>query len=1839
MVTISFRDELCADQLDETSYEIVADLKVKELNNLDVIKLFKCTAKLKDSEDGVTVESNHCEDQDQTPAAESQEVPAPQTESTEPLIARSAIKLENEVQSDTAFTSGEQFIAIPRDQPNAHCIGCASHVNPQAAGVSDLANLGIRHLDLHEPSVKHTLNSVLDVERQVQVVNGVRYILTQSVLFNKCGELVSDECTSSKTCRITILVKPWVKLPNGKNYRAILANNCTEEWQYGDNGEVLPELTNDSPGSNDGILVINNKDLQTQPNQQKTLSDEELKLLQEQIIPRSNFEQATARRHDFKTTTTGIENVNLDNNELKGLQCTSKIREQPWLHKKSIDITCTEDKDLYRIKRQLGGEADENPNDPTYRVLAEESLQKYLKDNGITEYHKVDAVERVTTQVVSGSMTRLEFVISNRQNLKTQKCYSKVWEQPWLDKKEITVSCTMLHQRLKRDVTLKGSQNEQNPNDPKYRALAEESLQKYLKDNAITEFLKVDRVVKVTTQVVSGSLTRIHFAISNAQNLNQQECHSKVWEQPWLNKKDITVDCALLGQRVKRQGPMPGSQTEQNPNDPTYRVLAEESLQKYLKDNAITEFLKVDKVVKVTTQVVSGSLTRIDFAISNTQNLNQQECHSEVWEQPWLNKKDITVDCALLGQRVKRQGPMLGAGENELNPNDPTYRVLAEESLQKYLKDNAITEFLKVDQVVKVKTQVVEGSLTRIDFVISNEQNLKQQECRSEVWERSWLNKKDITVDCALLGQRVKRQGPMPGSQTEQNPNDPTYRVLAEESLQKYLKDNAITEFLKVDQVVKVTTQVVSGSLTRIVFAISNAQNLNQQECHSEVWEQPWLNKKDITVDCALLGQRVKRQGPMPGSQTEQNPNDPTYRVLAEESLQKYLKDNAITEFLKVDRVVKVTTQVVSGSLTRIDFAISNAQNLNQQECHSEVWEQPWLNKKDITVDCALLGQRVKRQGPILGGETEQNPNDPTYRVLAEESLQKYLKDNAITEFLKVDRVVKVTTQVVSGSLTRIDFAISNAQNLNQQECHSKVWEQPWLNKKDITVDCALLGQRVKRQGPILGGETERNPNDPTYRVLAEESLQKYVKDNAITEFLKVDQVVKVKTQVVEGSLTRIDFVISNEQNLKQQECRSEVWERSWLNKKDITVDCALLGQRVKRQGPMLGSQTEQNPNDPTYRVLAEESLQKYLKDNAITEFLKVDQVVKVTTQVVEGSLTRIDFVISNAQNLEQQECHSEVWERSWLNKKDITVDCALLGQRAKRQGPILGGETVQNPNDPTYRVLAEESLQKYVKDNAITEFLKVDQVVKVTTQVVEGSLTRIDFVISNAQNLKQQECHSEVWERSWLNKKDITVDCALLGQRVMQGEYMMGAPTEENPNDPKYRVLAEESLQKYVKDNAITEFLKVDQVVKVTLQIVAGSLTRIDFVISNAQNLKQQECHSKVWERSWLNKKDITVDCALLGQRVKRQGPMPGSQTEQNPNDPTYRVLAEESLQKYLKDNAITEFLKVDRVVKVTTQVVSGSLTRIDFAISNAQNLNQQECHSKVWEQPWLNKKDITVDCALLGQRVKRQGPILGGETERNPNDPTYRVLAEESLQKYVKDNAITEFLKVDQVVKVTTQVVEGSLTRIDFVISNAQNLKQQECHSEVWERSWLNKKDITVDCALLGQRVMQGEYMMGAPTEENPNDPKYRVLAEESLQKYVKDNAITEFLKVDQVVKVTLQIVAGSLTRIDFVISNAQNLKQQECHSKVWERSWLNKKDITVDCALLGQRVKRQGPMPGSQTEQNPNDPTYRVLAEESLQKYLKDNAITEFLKVDRAAATTQVVSITNAHRLCHL
>ncbi|KAH9628291.1 hypothetical protein HF086_017366 [Spodoptera exigua] len=1447
-------------QVGDSIYQIVAKIKVTEIQNADLTKPLTCTATLKDDDGHVAVTQSRCQESGQDSSQET--ASEGQVEVAEPVVERRPVQLDNEVQSDTAITSGEQFIAIPRDQPRVPCFGCATHVNPHAAGVSDLANLGVRHLDIHQPTLKHSLDQVLDVERQVQVVNGVRYILTMSVNFDNCTDTQSSNCAFSNICKITFLVKPWVKLSNGANYKAILGNNCTEEWQYGDNGEVLSESTDnrthDKDEGNKGndesdIKVKHNSDVQSQPNVnvERTLTDEEIKNLEEQIIPNNQYQEnyqpsftispdtpGVSKEHVYKVesskrnensipVTEQTLNVNLDKKkaiddllnyfDFSGFKLETESADVKSRARRSYDydlqlLSLTEDyhgikssienaRFIYGLAQTMVNYLNEIDMEVKNRAVksvikAEEetdSLQRYIyiQVSVIIPCDKVECEPSDSiTQICNGV---IDATNNDSPQILSSFCYNDNKERDYRD--------------IVKEIPL---------DDPVLQNLVLEAVEKIESESKFENALKVNKIISAITQVTSGTLTKISIVVDSLKcnkkvpialrinctvlvQLGSKICEIIVHERHWLKEKKISYSCTErpVDMKISKEKSMTRNV---NVEDPTINEMLQEAIQ-FLETQSENNYRqKIVNVTSISSQIIAGILTKIEFVVGYTNCTGSNEltddtnkchllngdnlrlCKAQFWDRSWIiDGRQVEVTC----DDVKRKKRSVDVVEGQTNDNrnpEMKYKKLADESLNKFMQSSLNHQHYEVVKVDKVDVQHVPTELIKIQFSISptncilkngilspigchiiNPNNVIQ--CRSKILENGWVDKNLVFVNCNLKDYRHHEKS---SKLQERDPNDPNYSEqksnyleqnhkdanamqIAVEALQAFLKNNPESLLLRVTFVDKVIKEDLT---TKIVFLASHTEDDDGDTiCYALLATNVPIS--DTEVKCHPIGLTFKRI-----KVTDEDPNYYKYVQLADESLYNYLRKINSSQLYTVDTIENVTVQWDEGVKTKITFIISPTDFENQEVqgkiCLAEIQEQPWIHNKTIDVKCEIQRNlyRTKRQALhnenrsknkniVLGGLEEKDPNDPKYRVLAEESLAKFISESGTIQPLQVVRVEKVTTQVVAGKMTRIDFVISGSQDVNK--CHSEIWEQAWINKKDIKVSCGNGDQRSKRES-MAGGLTEHDPNDPKYRALAEESLAKFIAESGTIQPLQVVRVEKVTTQVVAGKMTRIDFVISGSQDVNK--CHSEIWEQAWINKKDIKVSCGNGDQRSKRE-TLAGGLTEQDPNDPTYRALAEESLAKFIAETGTIQPLQVVRVEKVTTQVVAGKMTRIDFVISGSQDVNK--CHSEIWEQAWINKKDIKVSCGNGDQRSKRE-TLAGGLTEQDPNDPTYRALAEESLAKFIAETGTIQPLQVVRVEKVTTQVVAGKMTRIDFVISGSQDVNK--CHSEIWEQAWINKR-----------------------------------------------------------------------------------------------------------------------------------------------------------------------------------------------------------------------------------------------------------------------------------------------------------------------------------------------------------------------------------------------------------------------------------------------------------------------------------------------------
>lgn len=99
---------------------------------------------------------------------------------------------------------------------------------------------------------------------------------------------------------------------------------------------------------------------------------------------------------------------------------------------------------------------------------------------------------------------------------------------------------------------------------------------------------------------------------------------------------------------------------------------------------------------------------------------------------------------------------------------------------------------------------------------------------------------------------------------------------------------------------------------------------------------------------------------------------------------------------------------------------------------------------------CLFLYFLPEIDGGLVGGHSQISVTDPDIVRLGNIAVTKLnQKKGAGEEDVRLVEIIKATRQVVSGSLTTIFFKVC-AKGV-EKTCEAKIWEQPWLNKTEVT--------------------------------------------------------------------------------------------------------------------------------------------------------------------------------------------------------------------------------------------------------------------------------------------------------------------------------------------------------------------------------------------------------------------------------------------------------------------------------------------------------------------------------------------------------------------------------------------------------------------------------------------------------------------------------------------------------------------------------------------------------------------------------------------------------------------
>lgn len=220
--------------------------------------------------------------------------------------------------------------------------------------------------------------------------------------------------------------------------------------------------------------------------------------------------------------------------------------------------------------------------------------------------------------------------------------------------------------------------------------------------------------------------------------------------------------------------------------NPKYRAKAAEALNKFSRKNGILH--KIVEVNHVSTRVVSGIIYEIDFTASPTNclyNVTEVQarsctplknatlyCHAQLWDQPWLRKKKIDVECYSSDddddfKEEEEEGEPDSSNATELAPKVENTReyALAERALDEFLSSTNRKYVFRIIEIQRSQ-DVVEGIITALEFSTAPtvcvregfsgkssscefKEPREQYNCKARIKQQTWLDgQKDISIHC-----------------------------------------------------------------------------------------------------------------------------------------------------------------------------------------------------------------------------------------------------------------------------------------------------------------------------------------------------------------------------------------------------------------------------------------------------------------------------------------------------------------------------------------------------------------------------------------------------------------------------------------------------------------------------------------------------------------------------------------------------------------------------------------------------------------------------------------------------------------------------------------------------------------------------------------------------------------------------------------------------------------------------------------------------------------------------------------------------------------------------------
>nr|ATU82855.1 secreted C13 protease-like protein [Pristhesancus plagipennis] len=492
-----------------------------------------------------------------------------------------------------------------------------------------------------------------------------------------------------------------------------------------------------------------------------------------------------------------------------------------------------------------------------------------------------------------------------------------------------------------------------------------------------------------------------------------------------------------------------GCPVDQDLNDPELKQ------QLKLVLSSKNEDAQIMKLLSAKTQVVDGIKYDVSFQVQNSRTKEVKTCHTVYVSRPWLSKQ-LFIDefsCEPV-EYPKNSRQLLGTMKDVGADEKDLVSQLADMAV-KAIDDIDVDNHKKVvTEIVDAKKQLVNGIMYHLTLKVGttscNEDDLNtipanchldktipQEICKIKIHrsfaDSSPLNARFVNSECDKIQDIL-------GFSVESDIVKEAANFAAER-----ISDMSNSIYKQVLlRIIEVTSQATAGVKIDLTLELGNTEcmknrrdqtncatvpdNAEKMVCTVSVLSEPWkkINGKSYmkiaTFKCGPFF-RVKRS--IVGGQSGLEINDKKVMDL-KDYIEDELTSRSNSQHTKtIVKVLNATTQVVSGTMTRISVEVADTNCLKDENkeksqcsateqghqiCDLAIWEQPWLQRKEITQsECHSINNnhgsngRQKRMANILEIEKDLKTVQDFFAFMAREG-KVYKNDAEMVRRFKIFR-------------------------------------------------------------------------------------------------------------------------------------------------------------------------------------------------------------------------------------------------------------------------------------------------------------------------------------------------------------------------------------------------------------------------------------------------------------------------------------------------------------------------------------------------------------------------------------------------------------------------------------------------------------------------------------------------------------------------------------------------------------------------------------------------------------------------------------------------------------------